>query len=33
MIRGLRVLVWMWLCLLWLADYVRKDKRDKRDFP
>jgi hypothetical protein len=32
MLRGLRLLVWLWLGLLWLAHVGRKDG-DKRDFP
>jgi hypothetical protein len=32
MLRGLRLLVWLWLGLLWLAHLGRKDG-DRRDFP
>jgi hypothetical protein len=32
MLRGLRLLVWLWLGLLWLAHLGRRDG-DKRDFP
>jgi hypothetical protein len=31
MLRGLRLLVWLWLGLLWLAHLGRKDG-DKREF-
>ncbi len=30
MLRGLRLLVWLWLGLLWLG---RKDDKDRSDFP
>ena len=33
MLRGLRLLVWLWLGLLWLVHLGRKDDKDKSDFP
>jgi hypothetical protein len=33
MLRGLRILVWLWLCVLWLAHLGRKDDGDRCDFP
>jgi hypothetical protein len=33
MLRGLRLLVWLWLGLLWLAHLGRKDDKDKSNFP
>src|SRR5678816_108911 len=30
---GLRLLVWLWLGLLWLAHLGRKDDKDKSNFP
>jgi hypothetical protein len=34
MLRGLRLLVWLWVGLLWLAHLGRdEDGKDKRDFP
>jgi hypothetical protein len=32
MLRGLRLLVWLWLGLLWLAHLGRKDDKDKSNF-
>ena len=32
MLRGLRLLVWLWLGLLWLA-HLGPRMEDKRDFP
>jgi hypothetical protein len=33
MVWGLRLLVWLWLCLLWLAHLGSKEHQDERDFP
>ena len=33
MLRGLRLLVWLWLGLLWLVRLGRKDDKDRSDFP
>ena len=33
MFRGLRLLVWLWLCLLWLAQLGRDGDTDKKNFP
>ncbi|MGH6826715.1 hypothetical protein [Methyloceanibacter sp.] len=33
MLRGLRLLVWLWLWVLWLVHLGRDDNKDKRDFP
>ena len=33
MLRGLRLLVWLWLGLLWLVRLGRKDDEDRSDFP
>jgi hypothetical protein len=33
MVRGLRLFVWLWLCLLWLVRLGRKDDEDRSDFP
>ncbi len=33
MLRGLRLLMWLWLCLLALVRFGRKDDKDRSDFP
>ena len=33
MLRGLRLLVWLWLGLLWLLHLGREDDKDRSDFP
>lgn len=33
MVWGLRLLVWLWLCLLWLAQLGSKEQQHRRDFP
>jgi hypothetical protein len=33
MLRGLRLLVWLWLGLLWVVHFGHRDDGDKRDFP
>jgi hypothetical protein len=33
MLRGLRLLVWLWLGLLWLVRLGPKDDEDRSDFP
>ena len=33
MLRGLRLLVWLWLGLLWLVRLSRGDDKDRSDFP
>jgi hypothetical protein len=33
MLWGMRLLVWLWLCLLWLAHLGDDDDLYRRDFP